>query len=82
VNIVTFVVWRLRCTWWLVTDDAGQRRSYILWIIHFHLSPKQADYNANKLPEKLHSLYYVVRPDRLLLREIQDLARKFLSHIR
>ena len=40
----------LIATWWLVTDDAGQRRSYILWIIHFHLSPKQADYNANKLP--------------------------------
>ncbi|MDA9981846.1 hypothetical protein N9H39_03735 [Gammaproteobacteria bacterium] len=38
-----------------MTDDAGQRRSYILWIIDFHLSPNQADYNANKLPEKLHS---------------------------
>ena len=69
-------------TWWLVTDDAGRRRSYILWIIHFHLSPKQADYNAIKLPEKLHGLYYVVRPVRLLLREIQDLAKKIMSHFR
>jgi hypothetical protein len=69
-------------TWWLVTDDPGQRRSYILWIIRFHLSPKQADYNAIKLPEKLNGLYYVVRPVRLMLREIQGLARKIMPQSR
>jgi hypothetical protein len=63
-------------TWWLVTDDSRQRRGYNSWIIRSHFSPKQADYDAVKLPQELHLLYYLVRPLRLLSRGVQSLYRK------
>lgn len=63
-------------TWWLMTDDLRQRWRYVLWIMRFHLSPKEADYKAVKLPRPLHGLYYLVRPVRLLAREIHGFTAK------